>query len=115
MVLLTVGRVHRRATRKSNRAVLVYGRVHPEKSERIGVAEVDLSRGAVERLDPDGDPCAVVAAEEKRLAVRHPDCSYDIAIDRASDLSSFAASGGGDFNIFSRFAFLRLNAPGCKF
>src|SRR5580704_8895873 len=86
----------RRATGENDRAVLAYGRVHPERPRRIGVAKVDLFRWALERLDPNGRSGAVVATEEKRFAIGHPDGALDIAIERACEISSFAAGGGSD-------------------
>src|SRR5208282_6610916 len=80
---------------KCNRAIFSYGHVHPIRDCGIHGTEIDLSRRAVERLDPEGRSCAVVAPEEQRFAIGNPDGAQDIAIERACEIRSFAASGGG--------------------
>ena len=54
------------------------------KNDEFGLAPPvsSLRRGAVERLQPERHALGVVAADDERLAVGHPERARDAAIDR---------------------------------
>ncbi len=86
----------RLAAGEGDRAALRHRHVDPERPGGVRPAEVKAPRRCVERLQPERDAGAVVAAHQKRPSVRHPDGPVEAAVEGAGDDLRLAARRGDD-------------------